>query len=135
ILLLLVFVPSVVVYGLLYLRLGGFFPIQLYLSGVGLMALHTLFYLVLTISLGAWFDQRATILGISLGMVMGGMFLSSFLKPLLYITPWMLGKIANLIVSQMDVPTQMLFPPIAASVIWIVFFINTGIRKFNTYEF
>lgn len=133
--LLLVLVPSVVVYGMLYLRLGGFYPIVPYLYGVGLIFFHTLFYLVLTISLGAWLDQRSAILGVSLGMVMGGMIVGGIFKPLLYITPWMMGKMANLIVSQVAVPTPLLYSSIAVSAGWMILFVLIGIKKLNATEF
>jgi ABC-2 type transport system permease protein len=91
---LMVGLPSAVAYGLLSLRLGALFPVAPFLSAVGIMIAHTLFYLTLTLLLGTVFNSRGPILGIALGSILGGSIVGSFVKPLFYVMPWMLPKMA-----------------------------------------
>ena len=71
-LVLLVGLPSALVYGMLSLRIGALYPLVPFLSAVGIMTIHTLFYLTLTLMLGTIFNNRGPILGIALASVLGG---------------------------------------------------------------
>ena len=80
VLLLLVGLPAVGTYGLLSLRVGAPFPLAPFLPAVGIMSVHTLFYLSLTLMLGTIFNNRGPILGIALGSVLGGGLLGGFIR-------------------------------------------------------
>jgi len=67
-LVLLVGLPSLLAYSMLSLRMGAPFPVAPFLSAVGIMTVHTLFYLTLTLMLGTIFNNRGPILGITLGV-------------------------------------------------------------------
>lgn len=74
-------------------------------------------------------------LGIALGAVLGGNLLASFIKPLLYVTPWMLPKVASLVAGGQPVSDGMLWPPLITSVVWSVLFIIIALMKFKRTEF
>ena len=135
ILILLVGLPSALGYGMLSLRLGEPFPLMPFLSATGIMVLHTLFYLTLTLMLGTLFNSRGPILAFTLGSVLGGSMLGGLFKPLLYVTPWMLPKVASLTASSQAIPADMGIAPLVATALWIVVFIVVAMAKFEKTEF
>jgi ABC-2 type transport system permease protein len=132
---LLVILPAAGAYLLLTIRAGSLFPIIQFLSGVGIVSLHTLFYLTLTIMLGAFFNSRPPILGVALGILLGGNLLSGFLQPLLYITPWSLPKVASLVAGGENLPSDLLAFPLIATGLWSIIFVLIGLAKFEKTEF
>jgi ABC-2 type transport system permease protein len=131
----LIVVPSIVIYGLFYLRAGEAYAWQPFLSGVGIMALHTLFYITLAVMLEAFTNSRLPVLGITLGSLLGGGIIGSFVKPALYVTPWMLSKMASLVVSGQPVPDGLFWSPIVATALWCVVFVILAFVKFEKVEF
>jgi hypothetical protein len=99
------------------------------------MGVHTLFYLTLTVMLGTLFSSRPPILGVSLGVLLGGSLLVSFLKPLVYITPWIMSKTAALAASGQSVPPELLWPPLVSSVLWCLIFVLVALATFEKTEF
>ncbi len=134
-LLFLVLLPSGVVYVLLSLRAGPLFPPIPFLTGVGIMALHVLFYISLTILLGAFFNSRAPILGITLGSLFGGNILGGFVRPLLYVTPWLLPNAASSIASSQPIPDELIWFPVCFTLLWSVVFIIIALYRFEREEF
>lgn len=132
---LLIVLPAALTYSLIYIRSGQFFPLLPFVSGVGMMVLHSLFYLTLTLMLGTLYNTRAPILGISLGVLLGGNFLSGLLKPLAYITPWMLAKVSSLVAGSQAVPAGLLWGPLVATSLWSIIFIIVALVKFEKTEF
>ncbi len=135
VLVLLVGLPSTMVYGLLSLRMGAPFPIAPFLSAVGIMTIHTLFYLTLTLMLGTIFNNRAPILGIALGSVLGGSILGGFIKPLFYVTPWILPKVASGTATGQAIPAEVGLAPLIATVLWSMGFILVALGKFEKTEY
>ena len=131
---LLIGLPSVVAYGLLSLRMGAPFPLAPFLSAVGIMTVHTLFYLTLTLMLGTIFNNRGPILGIALASVLGGGMLGGFIKPLLYVTPWMLPKVALLTATGQAITAEMGIASLVATALWSVVFIFVAFAKFEKME-
>lgn len=134
-LILLIGLPSALAYGLLSLRMGAAFPLVDFLPAIGIMALHTFFYLTLTLMLGTFFNSRGPILGLTLGSVLGGGMLGSLIKPLLRITPWMLPKLASIIARGQAIPSELGFTPIITTAIWCLIFVLLSIWKFERTEF
>lgn len=134
-LILLVGLPSMLVYVMLSIRIAAPFPLLPFISAVGIMALHTIFYLALTLMLGTIFINRIAILGIALGSVLGGGILGGLLKPLLYVTPWMLPKAAWLTATSQTVPPEAGIAPVVATILWIVVFTFLALMKFEKMEF
>ena len=135
ILVMLIGLPAALAYCLLSVRLGALFPLSDFLMAIGIMTLHTLFYLFLTLMSGTFFNRRAAILSISLGSLLGGPILGGFIKPLLSITPWALPKIASLTASGQAIPVEIGITPIVATVSWCVIFIIASLVKFKNTEF
>lgn len=135
ILILMIGLPSAAVYAMISIKAGVLFPPVPYLAAVGIMALHTLFYLSLTLMLGTFFNSRGPILGIALGSVLGGGIIGGFIKQLLYVTPWMLTKIAFLTASEKPIETTIGIAPIISTAILSIGFICLAIQQFDRKEF
>ena len=135
ILVLLVLLPAFVTYGLFCLRLGQAFPLVAFLHGTGILAVHSTFYLCLTLMLGAIFSSRAPIMGIAVGMLLGGNLLASLVKPLMFFTPWVMGKISSLVVGGQPIPDGLLWLPLATALLWSVAFIWLTLRRFEKTDF
>lgn len=131
---LVVLLPAILAYGLLFLRSGTFEPLFPFLSGVGLVAAHTQFYLTLTLMLGVWFSNRAPILGIGIGLLLGGSMVGSMFPPLLYVTPWILPKAASAVAAGDPLPGAMLAGPLASTVLWCLVFTILALAKFERVE-
>ncbi len=134
-LVLLVGLPSVLAYGMLSLRMGAPFPAAPFLSAVGIMTAHTLFYLTLTLMLGTIFNNRSPILGLALASVLGGGMLGGFIKPLFYVTPWVLPKVAWLTATGQAIPAELKIASLVATGLWSVVFIFMALAKFEKMEF
>jgi ABC-2 type transport system permease protein len=135
VLVLLIGVPSALAYGMLSLRIAEPFPLIDFVPALGIMVLHTFFYLSLTILLGTIFNNRGPILGIALASVLGGTILGGFVKPLLSVTPWMLPKLASLVAADQPIPLDTLWAPLIASMLWSLIFIVIAIVQFEKTEF
>lgn len=131
ILLFLVALPAAAIYGLISLRASALYPPLPFLTGLGVMALHILFYVTLTIVLGVLFPSRAPVLGIAFGSLVGGTIIGNFVEPLLYITPWMLPKISTLIASSQHVPEELLWLPVGFTALWSLIFVVAAIYRFD----
>ncbi len=127
--------PALLTYGLVSYRLGEYFPILPYLGAVGMLAVHTLFYLTLTLLLGTLFNSRGPILGITLGSVLGGNLLGGLLPLLFLVTPWMLPKLSALAASGQPFPAEVGLAPLLAAGVWSVVFITAAFLKFEKAEF
>jgi ABC-2 type transport system permease protein len=132
---LMVGLPAAIGYGMLSLRSGEPFPVLPFISAVGIMIANLFFYLTLTLMLGTVFNNRGPILGIALGSVLGGSLLGGLFKPLLYVTPWMLPKIASLMASGQAVPPEIGIAPLIATILWIVIFVIVAMVKFEKTEY
>lgn len=135
ILLFLVGIPSILTYILFYIRMGMPYPWLPFTVGVGIMSLHSLFYLTLTLMLGTLFSSRPPVMGIALGVLLGGNLLAGLIKPLLYISPWSLAKLASLVAGGQLVPFELFLLPIAATAMWCIVFVIVALAKFEKLEF
>ncbi len=127
--------PAIIAYGMLSVRSGELFPVRPFLLAAGIMTAHTLFYLALTLLLGTIFRTRGPVLGIGLASILGGNLLGGLFKPLFYVTPWLLPKLASLIASGESLPPEIGIIPLTTTLLWIVIFIFLAIIKFERTEF
>ena len=135
ILALLIGLPGLVVYGLLSLRMGALFPLLPFLSGLGIMVAHTMFYFTLTLMLGTLFNSRGPILGIALGSVLGGGLIGGLLPGLVYVMPWKLADVAWATATGQAVPAEMALPSLVATVLWSLVFVCVALVKFERVEY
>ena len=128
-------VPSAIFYGE-SLALTGHAPaLAALLAGVGVTAVHTLFYLALTLLLGTLFDTRGPIAGIAMGVLFAG-FLPPNLLPqaALLALPWTPRDSAVGLVLGNTLPS--VWPiPVIATVLWTVLFISVALWRFGREEF
>lgn len=114
------------------------YPIELsnFLIAAGLMIIHSIFYLSLSLLLGVFSEKRGVILAGTLGVLLGGQVLSGILKFLVYILPVALPQIMPAIVidGPASIPTE-LWIPVAVTFIWSLFFIGLSIHKIQRLEF
>jgi ABC-2 type transport system permease protein len=135
ILALLVGLPSTVAYGILSLRMEAPFPPVPFLTAVGIMAAHTLFYFTLTLMLGTIFTSRGPILGIALASVLGGGLVGGLIQPLFYVTPWMLAKVAWLTATGQAISADLRLSSVLTTILWSVVFTLVALARFERMEY
>jgi ABC-2 type transport system permease protein len=129
---LLILLQSAVAYVLLRL-VDPTFPLGSFALGAAILALHLFFYLVLTLTVGVFASTTGTVLAISLGVLLGGALLSSFIGPVALATPWLLGDVAVAIAAG-DVIPPMLWIPVAGTALLSVLLIVGAILGFARQE-
>jgi ABC-2 type transport system permease protein len=135
VLVLLVGLQSAVAYGLLSLKLGAPFPVTGFAVGVLGLALHSLFYLALTLMLGVLSDSRGVVLGVSLGSLLGGQILAGVVQQLAMGTPWVMAGVLPAVAAGQEVPLWMIWLPMAATAVWCVAFVAAAVYRFERIEF
>jgi uncharacterized membrane protein len=66
---------------------------------------------------------------------LSGGILGGFIKPLFYVTPWMLPKVAWLTATGQAISPGLGFASLAATSLWIVAFVFVALIKFEKTEF
>lgn len=127
-------VPALAAYLLISIYQGSSYPAGPFILGSAILALHTFFYLALNLMLGVLTNRRDILLGISLGVLLGGSFLRSFLPQISLATPWFLPDVAGLAAMAVPLAGDMI-GPIAATGLWSLLFIAAALLRFQSYEF
>jgi ABC-type transport system involved in multi-copper enzyme maturation permease subunit len=135
ILVIMIGIQSAVAYGLVWLANGGPLPLLPFLTGVGGLALHTLFYLTLTMMMGVFAKTRGQVLCVALGSLFGGMFLPILIKELGFVTPWCLPDILRQLALGIPLPLTSTLIPILATAIWSIVFVSAALWKLPRLEF
>lgn len=111
------------------LSLGSFLP------GVAIVALSQLFYLMLTLMLGTFFNSRGPIAAIGIAVVLTGLLLKSIIPmPILLATPWPLPDVSAGLALGASLPETWPIPVIATA-LWTVLFTILALWRFNREEF
>ena len=133
VLLFLVALPSAAAYGLFLIK--GIAPPDTFLLAVGLMGLHTFFYLVLTIAGGVFFENRNTLLAVTLTSALGGVLLANLITPLVMWTPWPLAAIAaGLVAGAEEALPRLLYLPVLFTALWSAVGVLAALVGFNRVE-
>lgn len=136
---LLVGIPSLVGYLLLAFAGGEIYPAGPFLAAVALLALHTLFYLTLTLMMGVLSTNRAAILGVALGVLLGGLILPALLPGMLMgafaLTPWLLPNLGPVVAAGQGLPIAVVLQPVIATTVWCGVFVAVALWRFNRIEF
>jgi ABC-2 type transport system permease protein len=138
------FVTIILVQGLAaYMQLslsdGSPLPLAPYLVILALLSLYLLFYLALTLMLGAFFDSRGPVLGIAIAVAIGSMMsigslFAGFLPWIALILPEAIPGILTLLVSGEPLPDVWPIPIILISA-YSLLFVALAIWRFNREEF
>lgn len=132
----LIFLPGVV--ALVLLALAGPVDIVAFVTGLGVLALHTFFYLALTLMMGILTRSRGLILAVPLGLLLGGQLIMSLVAALpigslLLLTPWPLASVATALASNSG-PARDLLLPIVSTAIWSIAFVFVALWRFGRLE-
>ncbi len=138
ILVILVGLQGLLGYGLLSLGVGEPFPLLPYLVGMTGLAVHTLFYLALTVMLGVVTTSRRVLLGASMGVLMGGSLalqaLAALVGEWVMLTPWSLSECLPLAVQGVPMSPSV-WLPIGVTAILTVICVVVALTKFEQLEF
>ena len=136
-----IILPGAVAYfQLTHFGLKGLTPVG-FAGAMGLVALHTLFYLTLALMLATLFNGRGPVLGISLGILLSGLMILFFANTpglLLAILPWRLvmplgqGPLVGYLALGAPLPTV---TPIIATAVWCLLFTGVAIWRIRREEF
>jgi len=123
-------------YGIISYALGYSLPIMVYLASMGFQILHMLFYITLTMALGAFFNSRGPIMGIGIMVVMIQDLLAGFLGSYLPWFPNVLPKMLNIgsimLIRGQSLPTYL---PIIATAVYTICLTGLAIWRFKRTEF
>lgn len=135
-----VLVPGVFAYALLSVASKAALNPASFLAAWGVIFISHLFYLTLTLMLGAFFNARGPVIGLALGILFLQQYLVGLLPILRYLLPWTLAIPIN---NQTDaiVPALLLgepissFLPILGVAVECVLFVLVSLWRFNREEF
>jgi len=131
---LLVALQSAIAYGLISLANGGLFPLIPFLAAAGGLAVNTLFYLALTLMMSVLTDNRGTLLGVTLGMLFGGLLVGSLMGTYSLFTPWSMTAALPAIALQTTLPLPT-WLPLCVTVALTLLCIAVALWRFRTMEF
>jgi ABC-2 type transport system permease protein len=97
-------------------ELPGFVPFAI---GLGVLAVHTLFYLTLVVMLGTFLNSRGAVVGIALGLLFGQQLAGNLLGPVAMYLPNSLGALATL--ASMGEPLPSVVPVVVTALLSVVF--------------
>jgi len=121
-------------YGLLWLLTGESLPLASYLVGLAGLAVHTIFYLALTLMMGVVTAKRGMLLGVSLGVLLGGALAAKYLGMAVMYTPWGLANLLPAPVLGMPLPVP-IWMPIGITAILSAIFVAVALARFERLEF
>jgi ABC-type transport system involved in multi-copper enzyme maturation permease subunit len=121
-------------YGVLWLVMGEPFPLPPYLVGMAGLAVHTLFYLALTLMMGVLTANRRALLGVSQGVLLGGSLVLYVPGTAMMATPWGLVNVLPAAVLGMPLPLS-IWLPIGVTAILSVVCVAVALARFERLEF
>ncbi len=123
---------------LLLLSAAGPVDVGAFLIGLAVLALHTFFYLTLTLMMGVVTRSRGLILAVPLGVLLGGQLILTLtamlpVGQLLLLTPWPLPNVATALASGAELSLS-LIAPVLATAVWSAVFIAVTLWRFDRLE-
>ena len=133
-------VPGIVAYIQISLALGSWLDPLAFLGGIGVMYVHQLYYLSLTLMLGAFFNHRGPVIGIPLAVTFGQQMIFGLLPFLVKVLPWTLiapiGEMSTSITSALILGEPMPdLTPLYFTLFSIVVFVGLSFWRFEKEEF
>jgi ABC-2 type transport system permease protein len=135
-----VVIPGLVAYVIFFIRMQTPLDPVRFLAAMGVIFLHQLFYLTLTLMLGALFNNRGPVIGIALAFLFMQQYLVGLLPVLRYLMPWTLVVPLNNETNAI-VPSLLSGQPIYSSIplfavaVECVLFVLVAVLRFNREEF
>lgn len=129
-LVLMVLVPAALAFLQMTIASSGGVGLTGFVTAVAITALHSFFYLSLTILLGVIMNNRGAILGVSLAVLLGGMLLRS-LPVVGLIMPWVLPDVAGAVVVD---PSKLFAMPVMMTALWTALFVLGSFVAFERVE-
>jgi len=137
-------IPGIAAYLIITTLTGADLSLVNFISGMGILCLFAFYWLSLTLMLGAFFNSRGPVIGISLALILGQQFiqgLAANISPaFINYLPYELaipaqGESATSIVGHVIMGTSpATLAPVYSSIIAIVVFVWLGIWKFSREE-
>ena len=126
--------PGVIFYAQSLLLAGRAPDLGIFLAGVAVTVLHTLFYLALALLLGTLFSTRGPIAGIAMGVLFAGFLLPNVLPQAVVLAfPWMLKDLAVGLALGSALPA--VWPiPVVATALWAALFVGAALWRFGHEE-
>ena len=133
-------IPGIIAYIQISLRLESWLDPVRFLGGIGVMYVHQLYYLSLTLMLGAFFAHRGPVIGIPLALTFGQQMIFGLLPFLVQVLPWTLiapigdmgDSIASAVILGRPLPS---LTPFYFSLFSIVVFTALAFWRFEKEEF
>jgi ABC-type transport system involved in multi-copper enzyme maturation permease subunit len=135
-----VVIPGLVAYPLISMALGSLVNPLLFLAGLGVIWLSLLWYLTLTLMLGALLKSRGAVIGIALALLFAQQYLLGMLPMLKYALPWTLTVPMNnstdalLPLLLQGQPTAAHLPQVLIILVECVVFVLVAVWRFNKEE-
>jgi len=130
-----VIVPAIVF--VMEMKWVGQLPLAIgpFLAGLAVISLSLLFYLTLTLMLGAIANSRGPVAAIPIGMLLAGLLVKGVLpQEILIFTPWLMSDVAVMLAQQQPLP-DVWFVPITVTSVLIVVFTAVALWRFGREEF
>jgi ABC-2 type transport system permease protein len=135
-----ILIPGLLAYGLLSWKAGAPLDVLSFLAAQGIFWINLIFYLSLTIMLGAFFTHRGPVIGIPLALSFGQQMLIGAAPFLARLLPYTLavplddqhGSIAAAVI-QGQTPPDLL--PLLMTLVYIVLFVALALWRFEREEF
>jgi ABC-2 type transport system permease protein len=126
--------PCGMAYVLFAIANGSALPLDLYLTCVLGLTLHTLFYLTLTLMLGSVTGSREKLLGLAMGTLFGGLVIPGFMGKLAIGTPWVLPNLLPALGTGSMLPVSV-WIPISMTAVFVGIFVGIALHQFKRLEF
>ena len=131
---LLVLAPAVVHFSLISSYASSVYSVSPYLWAVAIFAIHTLFYLSLSLALGVVASDRGAALGIGLAVILGGSIVPNLIPASSLVTPWALPQIASALATEVPLPSDLLLTPVGLTALYAALCFVVSVWAFNRQE-
>jgi ABC-2 type transport system permease protein len=133
-------IPGIVAYIQISLALGSWLAPLNFLGGIGVLYVNQLYYLSLTLMLGAFFHRRGPVIGIPLALAFGQQMIFGMLPIMAQVLPWTLvvplGELEVSIASGLILgQTPPSLYPLYISLVCVVVFTGLAFWRFEKEEF
>jgi ABC-2 type transport system permease protein len=134
-------IPGVIAYLAISLVAGLSISVLNFLAGMGILCLHVLFWLTVTLILGTLFDSRGPVIGIPLGLILGFQIITGLLPWVAYVIPYQLAfpmgeeEISAISMSVILGQQPQTWLPVFTAILLVVVLILLGVWRFNREDF